>query len=124
MSIGNALASIVTRFGTTHTLRKAGPVAGPNSWTSGIPVPVYYSCRAHLSGYRPEEIKGGIADGDQMAVVEARTLPATPVAGDWLAIGTFSAIPGANWLKVVAVHAVRAGPSIVLYRLQIRGQSA
>lgn len=120
MSLQGAIARRVAAFGAVYTLRTAAPGAGVNAWTAGAATPAYYPCLARERRYKPNEIKGGIVEGDILVTVDAASLAVAPVNGNQIALGRFTGDAGAKWVHVVNVYAPSVGGVPVAYKLQVR----
>lgn len=118
--LADAVANEIARHGAPHTLRRETVVGGGNDWTRTAGLTTYIECIARIRKFRPDEIKGGIVEGDCLAVISAPTLAGTPAAGDRIAVGTHTADAGAEWYQVVHAVETRVGHRVATWRLIVR----
>ena len=71
--------------------------------------------RAHVRGYRPDELVGNIAQGDRRVI-----LSPTGLGGDLPKRGDFVLIAGRS-CKIEAAPEIRVGGVVVRIELQVRG---
>lgn len=120
MTVRDAVSSVMRRDGATWTIKRQTAADGANAWTRGSVTASYSTCTARSRGYKPNEIRGNIMEGDSELVIDPATLTVTPQPGDWVALGEFVDDDGVDWLQVVNVYAPRMAGAVGLYRLQVR----
>lgn len=122
MSFAATVARIVNRYGATYTLRRDTPTGGaPNAWTQGTPHAIsYFACKGRQLGYSARDLRGAMQEEETSFTIDAASLAATPRDGDKIALGTFTADAGAQWLGVVNVAPVFEGAAIRVYVLTLR----
>lgn len=121
MSQAATVSRQIAQYGAAYTLRRAAAAAGANEWTRGAETISYYPCMARERGYKPDEVRGAIIDGDVLIVVDPASLAIEPKAGDQIALGTFADDAGADWRRIVSPpYAPREAGAVAAYRLQAR----
>ena len=120
MSIAGAVSSMLARHGQAYTLKAITKGAGANAWTDGAVTAAYNACTARARGYNPNEVRGGIQEGDIKVTIDAATLSTTPESGDWIAAGTHTEDGSAEWWQVVSVYAPQIAGVVTVYKLQAR----
>ena len=111
---------MLTRFGAPYTLRKEAPAAGLNAWTQGAVTVTYTPCVAREHNQTPSDDTRGIHGHKGKISVLASSLAAIPNEGDRIALGTFAADAGAQWLHVVDVGDTREHGVTRRYILTVR----
>lgn len=107
MSIINAVPRILARFGRPVTLRRRQAMT--TTFTE-------VTANGYLRQFSPEEIAGGVMNGDARLIIDAEPLQAMapPVKGD------FVLIDGRNW-AVLGAHARMTSDNLTSYELWVRG---
>lgn len=104
------VADMIDQIGAAVTLRRP---TGPSGITFDVPL------MAVIRGYAPNELVGGIQQGDRRAIVSNRFIlerqwPGPPRRGDQL-------IVDGRTTTIQAVDSTEVGDLIVKHELQIRG---
>lgn len=121
MSLALAVSHVLDLFGAVYTLRRATPAAGANAWTLGAPgAATYYPCTGRETSYGPDELRAGVKEHEALIIVDAASLSVVPREGDRIALGTYTADPGAAWREVTDVEAPRRNGEAIIYRITVR----
>jgi hypothetical protein len=106
MSIVNAVPRILERFGRPVTLRRR--IGTGTTFTEA-------TANGYLRQFSPEEIAGGVMNGDARLIIDAEPLSnLAPVKGD------FVLIDGRSW-AVLGAHARMTSDNLTSYELWVRG---
>ena len=105
----NIVTNMIDRYGEQVTLRRL---------THGIPFDV--TVKARVQGYSPDELVGGIAQGDRMVIISNREIaerqwPGPPKQGDQIIIR------GKTATLQAAAATVVVGGVTVMHTMQVRG---
>lgn len=87
-----------------------------SSWVGRVRADVDTGVRAHVRGYLPDELIGGIVQGDRRAI-----LSPTPFGVDDLPEVGNSLIVGGTICAIMAAALIRAGGVVVRIEMQVRG---
>lgn len=120
MSFSPSVSRVLKQYGTSYTLRTEAAVSGGNSWTASPGAVTYSVVIAKERGFKPNEIRGGIQEGDGLIVVDASADAPIPRVGSRIALGVFSSDVAADWRQIVNVYPTRENGRARTYRLQVR----
>lgn len=97
-----------------EALAKAGETIGWQITTAGVPATAT-SHLAFVRGYKPDELVGGIEQGDARVILSPTGLTGRPKRGDKIVTG------GTRTMNIQAVDEVRLTDTLVRIDLQVRG---
>jgi hypothetical protein len=109
MNAPSATATMLTRYGETVLLRR------PTGQAQFIDV----SCAARVDQFQPDEIAGGVVQGDRRVILSNREIevdawPGPPRRGDQIVIA-------GRTTTVQGVETVSVGGEVVRHNVQVRG---
>lgn len=104
---------LIAKFGTSGTIRRTSPGAGP-AYNPGSPATTDYACRVAVTDYSTYERQNTqIQSGDRRIYVSAQGLAISPIPSDQIVIGS-------ETYRVVDVDTLRPADVAVYFECQAR----